>query len=143
MQYWALINNVKVGPLPPEQLLALGMGRETLVWREGLPEWTAAWRLPELDLLFMPARPVSAVATQPCPPTYLAWAIVVTLLCCQITGIVAIVYAASVDTNYSRGDFEGARRASRNALTWTLVSVGAGVLGFLGWSVINIISAFL
>ena len=36
---------------------------------------------------------------EPKPDNYLVWSILATLFCCLIPGIVAIVYAAQVDTN--------------------------------------------
>ncbi len=122
MEYWALINDVKVGPLPPEKLMALGMGRDTLVWREGMAEWTAAWRLPELDYCFR-RDSRQMMDSRPCPPTYLAWAIISTILCCPAFGIVSIIYAASVESKYNRGDYEGAQKASQNAMMWLIVAV--------------------
>ncbi|NLT00716.1 MAG: CD225/dispanin family protein [Bacteroidales bacterium] len=58
------------------------------------------------------------------PSNYLVGAILVTIFCCQILGIVSIIYAAQVNSKWQAGDFDGARRASRNALTWIWVSIG-------------------
>ncbi|MFN2261586.1 MAG: CD225/dispanin family protein [Psychroflexus sp.] len=38
-------------------------------------------------------------------------------------GIVSIVYASKVKTKYESQDFEGAKRASKNAKTWWIVSI--------------------
>ena len=51
-----------------------------------------------------------------------------TILCCFIPGIVAIVFSSMVSTRYFNGDFEGARRASRMAEIWIIVSIVAGVI---------------
>lgn len=37
------------GPIKKEQLLANGLDRDTMVWREGLQAWTPALQLPELS----------------------------------------------------------------------------------------------
>ena len=58
------------------------------------------------------------------PDNFLAWAIISTILCCLPFGIVAIVYASQVDSYWFAGNHEAARRSSRNARTWTWVSVG-------------------
>ncbi|SFN27794.1 zinc-ribbon domain-containing protein [Dokdonella immobilis] len=58
----------------------------------------------------------------------LVWAILATLFCCLPTGIVAIVYAAQVDSKAAVGDVAGARDAARNAATWCWVSFGLGLL---------------
>ena len=72
-----------------------------------------------------------AVNSKP-PSNHLAFAIVVTLLCCVPTGIVAIVYAARVDSLFHAGDPDAAKRASESARNWAIASV---VLGLLAWPV--------
>jgi hypothetical protein len=57
------------------------------------------------------------------PPTYLVQAILCTLFCCWPFGIVAIVYAAQVDSKWFAGDSYGAVQASNNAKTWCWVSL--------------------
>ena len=59
-------------------------------------------------------------------PNHLVGAILTTLFCCQITGIVAIVYASQVNTKLAQGDVAGAQEASRTASTWIIVSVITG-----------------
>lgn len=58
------------------------------------------------------------------PDNFLPWAIVSTILCCLPFGIVAIVYASQVDGYWFAGKHEAARRAAKNARTWTWVSIG-------------------
>ncbi len=62
------------------------------------------------------------------PPNYLAQSIIVTLCCCTIGGIVAIVYAAQVNSKWSAGDLAGARAASDNAKMWCWLSFGIGLV---------------
>lgn len=61
------------------------------------------------------------------PSNYLVGAILATIFCCQILGIVSIIYAAQVNSKWQAGDFDGARQASRNALTWIWVSIASAV----------------
>lgn len=65
---------------------------------------------------------------EPMPPTYLLWAILATICCCLPAGIVAIVFSSSVSTKYYSRDYEGARRASRNAEIWIIASIVAGIV---------------
>lgn len=65
---------------------------------------------------------------EPMPPTYMVISVIATLLCCLIPGIVAIFFSAKVSSAYYSGDLEGARRASRNAEIWIIVSFCLGVL---------------
>lgn len=62
------------------------------------------------------------------PSTYLVWAIITTLCCCIVTGIVAIVYASKVSPLYNRGDFAGAQKASERAGWWVVISFVAGLI---------------
>lgn len=64
----------------------------------------------------------------PMPSTYLVWAVVMTILCCMPAGIVAIVFGSQVSSRYYSGDYEGAKRASRRAEIWIIVSFVLGVL---------------
>lgn len=62
------------------------------------------------------------------PPTYLIWAILTTVFCCFIPGIIAIIFASQVSSKFYAGDIEGAWRSSRTAEIWIIVSVVLGVL---------------
>ena len=56
MLYWVIINNQRLGPLPVEELKNLNIQRDTLVWHEGLRDWSRAASLPELsDIVPAPA----------------------------------------------------------------------------------------
>ena len=79
-----------------------------------------------------PAAPVvpssMSVASEQMPPTYLAWSVIMTILCCTIPGIVAIIFSAKVSSKFYEGDIEGSRRASHNAEIWIIVSFVLGVI---------------
>lgn len=62
------------------------------------------------------------------PPTNLVWSVLATVFCCFIPGIIAIVFSSQVSTRFFAGDIEGAKRASRNAEIWVIVSFVLGVL---------------
>jgi len=71
---------------------------------------------------------------------YLVPAIIVTLCCCVPFGIVAIVYAAQVNSKLGMGDVFGAEQSAKNAKMWTWIAFGSGIVlgiiyffvGFLG-----------
>lgn len=65
-------------------------------------------------------------------PNYLVHSIVVTLCCCLPFGIVALVYAAQVNTKLAAGDVAGAQAASRSAKTWVIVAFVAGIVTSAG-----------
>lgn len=68
------------------------------------------------------------IQNSPMPPTYFVWSVLATVLCCFIPGIIGIVYSSMVSSRYYTGDFEGARRASRNAEICIIISIVLGVV---------------
>ena len=60
-------------------------------------------------------------------PNYLAQSILCTIFCCVPFGIVAIVYAASVNGKLAGGDIAGAEEASKKAKTWCWASFGTSL----------------
>lgn len=84
-----------------------------------------------------PYTPPNSAVAPGSIPNHLAWAIVSTVLatcfCCPLglLGIVAIVFATQVNTKLAAGDIAGARQASNNAKTWSIVASVLAVLGVL------------
>ena len=70
---------------------------------------------------------VSATAPKPNVPNHLVGAILVTIFCCQIFGIVSIVYAALVNGKLAAGDVQGAIESSNKAKTWMWLGFGLGL----------------
>jgi hypothetical protein len=62
------------------------------------------------------------------PPNYLVFAILATIFCCQILGIVSIVFAAQVNSKWNAGDIQGALEASKNAKLWAWIAFGSGII---------------
>lgn len=61
MSNWYLINNgQQVSPMSKEQMLAYGLAPNTMVWKEGMPQWTQAFNVPEL---------MDVLHSNPVPPT--------------------------------------------------------------------------
>lgn len=73
-------------------------------------------------------HPINPAVREPMPPTFLVWSVITTILCCTVPGIVAIIYSAQVSSRFYQGDMEGARRSSRRAEIWIIVSFVLGVL---------------
>ena len=61
-------------------------------------------------------------------PTHMVGAILTTIFCCQIGGIIAIVYAAQVNSKLARGDIAGAKSASATAKGWIVANIVIGIL---------------
>ena len=87
--------------------------------------------MPEIPPMLEPSAP--PVPSVPAPseaeaPTNLVWAVIVTVMCCQITGIIAIVYGAMTSTANSAGNYEKARHYSDIAQIWVMVSIALGLV---------------
>jgi hypothetical protein len=64
----------------------------------------------------------------PRPKNWLVESILVTVFCCIPLGIVGIVNAASVNSRYDAGDYQGAVKASETAGRWTKIGFGIGLV---------------
>ena len=68
-------------------------------------------------------------------------AILTTIFCCLIGGIISIVYASKVNTKLAQGDIDGARAASKTAKLWIIIRLVITLLT-CGWggAILGIIS---
>ena len=68
-QFWLFVNNQQVGPVPMQQLAQYvqtgQLTPDTMVWKEGMPQWAAAKTVPELQQFFAAA----GATPPPMPPT--------------------------------------------------------------------------
>jgi hypothetical protein len=86
-----------------------------------------------------PAPPISGASSYGTPPpaapgyggaqipNYLVQSILVTLCCCLPLGIVAIIFAAQVNSKLTQGDIAGAQEASRKAKMFVWIAFGLGI----------------
>ena len=164
MQWYYSKNGTQLGPVPQDELVAKLAGGEVastdLVWREGMADWLPAGQQRELSNTVAPQAPLQAppvgggetpvspysppISSGSVPPAgdipnYLWQSIVVTLFCCLPFGIVAIVFAAKVDTLKAQGNIAAALSASSSAKTWCWVSFGIG-LAVMGLYFVGIIA---
>ena len=75
-----------------------------------------------------PPMPQPPVVPEAEAPTNLVWAVIATVMCCQITGVIAIVYGAMTSSANSAGNYEKARRYSDIAQIWVMVSIVLGLI---------------
>lgn len=83
---------------------------------------------PALHQPAAPGSPVQMPEREPMPPTYMLWAVLSAILCCFLPGIAAVIFSSMVSSRYNRNDFEGARRASKWAEIWIIISFVLGVI---------------
>ena len=81
-------------------------------------------------------------AAPPKIQNYLVPAILVTLCCCVPMGVVAIVYAAQVNSKLAAGDVAGAQESARLAKIWSWVGFGLSVVAWGVYGVFMLVAAF-
>lgn len=155
MNWYYSKDGAQHGPVAQDELQAKIRSGEvaagSLVWREGLADWTAANQLAEFSA-GQPTAPTGSPAPYTPPvsqmgsgyqapiPNYLWQSIVVTLLCCLPFGIVALVFASKVDTLRSSGNIAEATEASRKAKMWCWWSFGVGLGGILLYILLMVVA---
>ena len=73
---------------------------------------------------------------------HLVEAVLATLFCCQIGGIISIVYACQVNGALARGDAEGAQMLADKAAWWIRLSLIVGIVCY-GIGILCQVLAFL
>lgn len=69
------------------------------------------------------------------PKNYLVESILVTIFCCLIFGIIGIVNASKVNSEYAAGNYQAAEEASNNAKKWTMWGFIAGLIISVIWTI--------
>ncbi|MDE5574058.1 MAG: CD225/dispanin family protein [Muribaculaceae bacterium] len=160
MKYYIARDKKPVGPLELDELRHYSIGADTLIWTPGNTDWKEARNFPEVMAVvsenvtpppFSASKLSRTIADtevygtcamsdeygpdgryQPLRPNnYLAEAIVLTILCCNILGVISIIYALKVNKLYDERHFEEARRASINARNWFFVTLVSGVMSWI------------
>jgi hypothetical protein len=85
------------------------------------------------------SQPYPPPAGAPNVPNYLIPAIASTLLCCLPTGIASIVFATQVNAKIAAGDIAGAEAASKKAKMWMFISIGLGILVYVGVAIFYLV----
>ncbi len=86
---------------------------------------------------------MEGVQTRQKPDNYLIWAILSTLLCCLPLGVVSIINASKVDSEWNAGRYDEAVAAAANAKKWAMFSAGAGVIAYAIMFILTIIAALV
>lgn len=67
MNYFIIVNDQQQGPFTIDELKLRGIAPDTLVWAEGMPQWTSASQVDELKTIFQ-NEAAGNTATPPPPP---------------------------------------------------------------------------
>lgn len=66
--------------------------------------------------------------TEKCPPTYIVWSILITVLCCNPIGIIPFILGLQTKSKFSNGDRTGALRMSNTTEWWIIIAFVSGLL---------------
>ncbi|KAF0878859.1 PRRT1 protein, partial [Crocuta crocuta] len=80
---------------------------------------------------------------RPLPKDYMMESVLVTLFCCLLTGLIAIVYSHETRAALSRGDLAQAEEASRKARSLVLFSLLFGVFVSTSWVIYVVVALYL
>ncbi|MEO6131396.1 MAG: CD225/dispanin family protein [Saprospiraceae bacterium] len=135
-QYYYTDGKERYGPFTMEQLKGRNVTQETLVWKEGMPDWTAAKNISDLQSLFLASESSEQLVPLPMTPPFremppknwLIESIVVTICCCIPFGIVGIVNATKVETLWNSGQKDAALKASQEAGKWVKIGFITGII---------------
>jgi hypothetical protein len=78
-EYYVAVGTQKTGPFALSDLMNQDIGKDTLIWKKGLTNWTAASNLPELEVLLDNTPPPIPVQLPPIPTAMKVKAETVTL----------------------------------------------------------------
>lgn len=78
---------------------------------------------------FRPApQQLAAAMRPPCPPTYLAWSVILVVCCCSPVSMAALAASIMVSTYYSKQNYERAAKASEWAAWLVMISLALGMV---------------
>ncbi|XP_015352897.2 proline rich transmembrane protein 1B [Marmota marmota marmota] len=122
-----------------------------------LPQWRGGWdhvwglvaSLTTVALLPQYHSPLAAVPGppsvehRPLPKDYMMESVLVTLFCCLLTGLIAIVYSHETRAALGRGDLVQAEETSRKARSLVLFSLLFGVFVSTSWVIYVVVALYL
>ncbi|KAF6126592.1 proline rich transmembrane protein 1B [Phyllostomus discolor] len=85
----------------------------------------------------------ATIEHRPLPKDYMMESVLVTLFCCLLTGLIAIVYSHETRAALSRGDLAQAEEASRKARSLVLFSLLFGVFVSTSWVIYVLVALYL
>lgn len=144
-------NNEQAGPVSPADFNRYGINENTMIWKQGMPNWMRAGQIPELSQYFSPVAPPPPVNGNPYPEratgnygynmggmggqyrpikpdNNMVWAVLATLFCCIPLGIYSIIQASKVNGLYNSGNYDEAQRMADDAKKWACISAVIGLI---------------
>ncbi|NXD39802.1 PRT1B protein, partial [Copsychus sechellarum] len=87
--------------------------------------------------------PLPAGRGQQLPKDYMVESMLVTIFCCLLTGVIALVYSYETRAALARGDVAQAHVASRKAQSLILLSLLFGLFASITWIIYVLVSLYL
>lgn len=139
-------SNEQMGPIAPTDFEHCGITKDSMLWKQGMTEWSKAGEIPELAQYFG--------LTSPPPPSHgnnnagnssnnnsgsqqnkpmkpdnnMHWAILSTIFCCLPLGIYSIILASRVNSLYYSGRYHEAEGTAENVKKWAKISALVGLI---------------
>ena len=79
-------------------------------------------------------------ASGPAINNYLVPSVLVTICCCMPLGVVAIIFAAQVNTKLAAGDYAGAQASAKTAKMWCWIGLGLGLAGAICYGIFTMLA---
>ncbi|XP_050764022.1 proline rich transmembrane protein 1B [Gymnogyps californianus] len=89
------------------------------------------------------AGPSPAGRGQRLPKDYMVESVLVTIFCCLLTGVIALVYAHETRAALSRGDMAQANVASKKAQSLVLFSLLFGLFASISWVIYVLVALYV
>lgn len=80
---------------------------------------------------------------QPLPKDYMVESVLVTVFCCLLSGLVALVYSYETRAALGRGDVAQAYAASKKAQSLVLFSLLFGLFASVSWVIYVLVALYL
>ncbi|NWH44455.1 PRT1B protein, partial [Fregata magnificens] len=87
--------------------------------------------------------PSPASHGQHLPKDYMVESVLVTIFCCLLTGVIALVYSYETRAALGRGDMAQANVASRKARSLVLLSLLFGLFASISWVIYVLVALYL
>lgn len=156
MYYLLTKENLQLGPMNYQELIHHTICRETLIWYDGLSNWTPAIQIVELHDIVKQIPPVyhesinipyikRCISESEKPNSHITKALLLILasfifftIWCLPFGITSLIYASKVDSLWAKGDFDGAIDAANKAYKSFRWGIWVGIGTILLLSLIHI-----
>lgn len=132
-------NSFAVSEAPAEESTCIVVEEDVTVVEESAPEEPAAaapaapaapafaaYQAPQQTAAPAPQTPGAENAAMqadvpPCPPAYVAWSIIVTILCCTPVGVAAIILSSMTKSAYYKGNLAKSKKYSE-ITQWLIIA---------------------